>query len=105
MNKEIKERRERILSKYPSINAELETLCTTRRDEIIDNLLKRDKDYQSLTKRRADTSQEVLEVLKSHDKADLFEAYSDAIYEEEVYELSVIYKEAFLDAVEMTNKL
>ena len=105
MDKEIKQRQAVILSKYPVIENGFKSLCATRYAEIIDELLKSDTDYQMLTQQRAETSQAVLKILSGHGMADHFEAYSDAVYAEEVYELSVIYKEAFLDALELMERL
>lgn len=101
MNEKVKRRQEDVLSKYPTINASFESHCEKRRVEIIDELLNFDENYQALTKQREDTSQSVLNFLRDNGMADLFEAYSDALYAEEVYELDIMYREAFLDAVEM----
>jgi len=77
---------------------EFEKLCVTRREEIINNLLKSDTTYQKLTHKRAITSQAVMDALNNQGMLILFEAYSDAIYAQEVYELEAVYKEAFHDA-------
>jgi len=74
------------------------TIC--RKEEIINDLLKSDPTYQALTRRRAETSQAVLDALTAQGKADLFEAYSDAIYAEEVYEQDALYNQSYLDAEE-----
>ncbi|MCL2202595.1 MAG: hypothetical protein FWB88_01455 [Defluviitaleaceae bacterium] len=104
MNQRIKHRQNTILGKYPDVNAAFEKICNTRREEIINTLLASDADYQALTKHRAETSQVVLEFLRNHDMTHCFEAYSDAVFEEELYELDAIYKEAFLDAVELMEQ-
>jgi len=104
VSNETKQRQVEILSKYPSINASFKALCATRRDEIIDKLLQSDTDYHELTRQRAETSQVVLNILSKYGMEGHFEAYSDAVFAEEVYELDVIYKEAFLDAVEVMEQ-
>lgn len=94
-----------IFCRNPSIKARFEELYAMRCGEIINELLQTDDEYMALTKNRVATSQAVLKILGEHGMADYFEAYSDAVYAEEVYELDVIYKEAFLDAVEVMEKL
>jgi len=91
--------------KYPSLCANLESMCAARCDEITNELLESDTDFQAITKQRANTSQIVMNALNEHGKGELFEAYSDAIYLGEVYELNAIYKEAFFDAIEMAEQL
>ena len=100
MNKKSNQRQSEIFNKFPTLKAHFEELCTKRRCEITDELIKTDEEYNSLVKNRAETSQVVLEILAEHGMSDRFEIYSDAVYAEEVYESDVIYKEAFLDAIE-----
>jgi len=104
MNKKTMQRQAEILVRYPSIKVGFEELCATRCYEILDELLRTDTDYQALTQQRANTSQIILDILNNHDAVKQFEAYSSAVYAEEVYELDVIYREAFLDAVEMIER-
>lgn len=104
MNKELKQRQAEILSKYPSIFEGYELLCTTRCEDIINKMLEGDADYQVLTQRRADTSQIVLDFLNNYNAADKFESYSDAVHAEEIFELGAVYREAFLDAVEILER-
>ena len=80
---------------------EFEKLCVARREEIINNLLKSDTTYQKLTHKRATTSQAVMDALNNQGMLSLFEAYSDAIHAQEVYELEAVYKEAFHDAAKI----
>jgi hypothetical protein len=105
MRKEVNLRQDEILKKYPAIKTSFEDLCDTRREEIINELLMSDTDYQLLTQRRADTSEAVLRILSEQGATDPFESYSDAVYAEEVYELDVIYREAFFDAVETMERM
>jgi hypothetical protein len=48
MDKEIKQRQDVILSKYPSVNIGFESMCATRYGEIIDELLKSDETYKKI---------------------------------------------------------
>ena len=105
MNKKPNKRQEKLLNRLPEIRADFEVMCSTRRDEITNELLKSDDDFQILMQQRADTSQVVLKILTEHGKADYYESYSNAVYAEEVYEFDMIYREAFLDAVEMIERL
>jgi len=91
--------------KYPAIKIVFEKLCDIRRDEIVDELLVTDEQYKLLTQRRVNTSREVLNTLNMCGKSEQLESYVDAIGEEEVYRIIAIYKEAFLDAVEMLEQL
>jgi hypothetical protein len=101
MQKDTKQRQEEVFEKYPFLKEGFDERCEMRREEIIDDLLKSDANYRTLTRQRADTSQVVLKILSERGMADLFEAYSDAVYAEEIYEGEMIYKSAFIDAVEM----
>jgi hypothetical protein len=42
--------------------------------------------------------------MSEYGMTDHFEAYSDAIFAKEIYEVDMIYREAFLDAVEMIER-
>lgn len=94
-------RLQNLKEKHHSAAAWLEKMSISRQDEIIDKLLEADTHYLELTKKRAKTSQAVLDVLIEHGKTDCFESYSDAIYAKEVYEMDIVYLEAFLDAFDM----
>ena len=100
MNRTIEQRQEEILKKYPAVKGVFKKMCATRRDEITNMMLESDAKYQGLTHCRAEASRALLDVLTRHSEADKLEAYSDAIYAEEVYELNAVYREAFLDAIE-----
>ena len=104
MKKNYSQRQAVILNRYPSIKEYFEKFCATRRNEIINKMIEEDIDYQVLTQRRADTSQNIFNVLNDCGRPEHFEAYSNAIYAEEVYELDYIYREAFLDAVEVIEQ-
>jgi len=101
MNKCIKQRQDELLSKLPFLKEDFEKRCDERREEIIEYLLTSDETYQNLTQQRADTSQILLDTLNERGMADLFEDYSDAVYPEEIYEGNMIYRAAFLDALEI----
>lgn len=105
MVNQMTQRQAAILSRYPSIRKTFEALCATRCGEITDGLLKSDENYNALVRRRADTSQAVLKILSEHGMADYFEMYSDAVHAEEVYETSIVFREAFFDAIETMERM
>ena len=105
MNKKENLSQVKILNKYPAVSKDFEIMRATRCSEITVELLKSDTDFQKLTQQRTSTSQTVLDALIEHGKEGLFESYSDAVYAEEVYESNEIYKEAFIDAMEMMERL
>ena len=89
-----------IFNNHPAFKMAFEGLYKTRRDEILTEMLEIDDCYKKLCQQRADTSSTVFEVMKSSGKVDIFEEYSCAIYEQEIYELEAVYKAAFSDAVD-----
>ncbi|MCL1878990.1 MAG: hypothetical protein FWF80_09030 [Defluviitaleaceae bacterium] len=105
MNKDARKRQDEMYVKYPFIPEIFEKMSKHRRDEIIAEMLMSDEKYKELTRVRADTSQIVMDTFIGLGREDSFEAYSDAIYAEENYALDALYKEAFLDAVELFEKL
>ena len=105
MSKEMTQRQTEILNRYPSIKKTYEELCIVRRNEIIEELLESDIEYQTITQRRAEASQSILKNLSKHGMTSDYEAYSDAVHVEETYELDVIYKQAFFDAIETMEQL
>jgi len=94
-----------ILDKYPSIELPFSELRVARRNEILEAHLAFNNEYQQLSQRRANISQVISDVMSKHNDTDTFEAYSNAVYAEDVFELDLIYKEAFLDAIELTERL
>jgi len=86
-----------IFEKYPQLKEVLEMLCQTRRDEILADMVRVDMDYMKLCKDRADTSIALQKSLDGINKGALLEAYSDAVYAQEVYELDTIYRQALYD--------
>lgn len=88
-----------ILDNYPEIKKLFEKLYLTRRDEILAHMLEADNEYMVLCCKRAEASMSLKNVLTSIEANDLFEEYSDAIFEQEIYELHAIYKQALIDAI------
>ena len=86
------------LDKYPEIAKLLEDLCSTRRDEIIAQMIETDSVYKKLCRERAEASSALKNALDV-DEDELFEKYSDTIYAQEIYEIDAIYRQAFCDAV------
>jgi len=99
------EKQEDILEKCPAIKTRFEALCIARQDEIVDELLSTNEEYQLLTQQRARASQVVLNTLLTLSQSEQFEDYIEAVAKEELYRINVIYKEALLDAVEMLKEL
>lgn len=87
-----------LLDKYPVLVKQFEVLCRTRPDEILAHMIETDSEYESLRRSRADTSMAVKDALDSSEA--LLEAYSDAVYAQEVYELDAIYRQALYDAID-----
>lgn len=90
--------------KYPQLGEILDTKKLARREEIIENLRINDSYYSNILKRRKEQSTIVVGKLSSDTKGD-FEKYMDAIYEQSIYELDVLYEIAFCDAIELLEKL
>ena len=78
----------------------LNTLCPTRRDEILAQMIKTDGKYDKLRKKRAETSMALKKAISSAGADALFESYSDAVYAQEFYELDAIYRQALRDVSE-----
>ena len=87
------------LNKHPEIAARFETLRSTRRDEILSEMVETDKEYNKLRQNRADASMALKAALEGEGQHALLEAYSDAVYAQEVYELDAVYKQALRDAI------
>jgi len=90
-----------IINKNPELAERFEKLLKTRCDEILSLMVKIDFKYADLRSERAEASMALLE--KVNDNA-IYEEYSDAVYEQTSYELNVIYKQAFLDALEVVKE-
>jgi hypothetical protein len=77
-----------------------EKLSESRVNEILAYLLETDAGYQKLTEKRAQSSMMLKNTIAGSKEADiLFEEYSDAVYAQESYELEIVYKQGFIDAV------
>ena len=105
MHKKMKARQSSIFDRYPTVKFDMEEQAASRREEIINELLEADEHYQELTKKIATTSQSVLSVMLTNDDVENFEAFSNAVTEAGVYELDILYKEAFIDALEVIEML
>jgi len=89
-----------ILVKYPGLKSKLEKLSQTRRDEILNSMLETDSGYKKLTENRVHASMALKNTVAGSKESDMsFEAYSDAVYAQEIYELDAVYMQGFLDAV------
>ena len=88
-----------VFEKYPELKKQFEILSQTRRDEILDCMLKTDVEYKAIVQSRTQASMSLKNKLADAESSELFEKYSDAVYAQEVYELDVIYKQAFIDAI------
>jgi hypothetical protein len=69
---------------------ELEHFSQSGRDELLKEKKKKDEKYKTLTKERADAGMALRGVLDG-EGIGLFEAYTDAVYAQEVYELEAVY--------------
>jgi hypothetical protein len=83
---------------HPELRDQFEALCGTRRDEILSHMAQTDDKYEKLRLIRAETSMALKDALERSDLAALFEAYSDAVYAQEIYELDAVYRQALYDA-------
>lgn len=92
-----------ILSKHPELMKHIEMSSKTRPNEILTDLLQTNESYSGLCRNRADKSMDLKISLAGTAVDDLFEAYSDAVYAQEVFELECIYRQAFLDALYVIN--
>jgi len=99
------ERQEIFLEEYPVVRTRFDELCVARQDEILEELLTRDEHYKLLTQRRVTASQELFKELHMYNKTEKLNNYCEATNTEEVYRLNIVYKQAFLDAVEMLKEL
>jgi hypothetical protein len=88
-----------ITDKHPKLKEKLETLCQTRRDEILSRLVDADREYNELRRKRADASMELKKAIGGTEADELFETYSDTVYAQEVYELDAVYKQATIDVL------
>ena len=63
-------------------------------------MVKADAEYEALRRARATASMVLKKVLENSETDALFEAYSDAVYAQEGYELNAVYRQAMYDALE-----
>ena len=87
----------------PNIKQEYYHLCKTRRNEILSEMLHTDKSYIELCQNRTNASIALKKALSNSDSNVLFNDYSDAIYKQEIYELEAVYKQAFIDALNIVS--
>ena len=93
-----------ILEKHPELKKQLDKLLQTRRSEILNDMPETDSDYKKLVQERTQASMALKNMLISFESDKLFEEYSDTIYAQEIYELDAIYKQAFIDAVNVCQE-
>lgn len=86
---------------YRDFDERIESLCQTRPGEILSRIVKSDAVYEALRRARASASMALKKVLESPETDALFEAYSDAVYAQEGYELNAVYKHGMYDALDM----
>jgi hypothetical protein len=89
-----------ILINYPAIKEQLESLCRSRRNEILSELLEGDSEYKRLCIERANASM-ILRKSLDDKMAKLFEVYSDCLYAQDVFELDLIYRQAIFDTLKI----
>jgi hypothetical protein len=90
-----------IIDRYPKLKEKLESLCQTRRDEILACLVDTNSEYEKLNRERADASMALKNAIEGTAADELFEEYSDAVYAQEVYELDVVYRQATIDVLKV----
>lgn len=93
-----------ILNRRPELKDTFETLCRTRRDEILAQMVKTDGAYDQISRARADASMALKRAVGGTDADGLFEGYTDAVYAQEAYELDAVYKQALRDALEVLEE-
>jgi hypothetical protein len=89
-----------ILDRYPELKEKFETLCQTRRDEILACLVDSDSEYDNLSQKRVDASMALKTAISELEADKLFEVYTDTVYDQEIYEIDAVYKQAWIDALE-----
>lgn len=90
-----------ILNNHAELSKQFEELCQTRRDEILADMVNTDNDYDTLRRKRADASMILRDTLG--EDFELLELYSESIYAQECYELDTIYRQGFLDALDVLH--
>lgn len=86
-----------IFQKYPDLAIALEQLCPKRRNEILQDMVENDNEYNILRRARTKTSMLLRDVLL--DKCTLLDEYSNTVYSQECYELDALYRQGFIDAL------
>ncbi|MCL1884683.1 MAG: hypothetical protein FWF81_13150 [Defluviitaleaceae bacterium] len=92
-----------LIQQYPQLAEILDITKIKRREEILENLRANNCDYKDILTRRAKQSIILLDEL-SKDANCEYEKYMDLVYEQTIYEMDIIYENAFLDAVELLRK-
>ena len=88
----------KILANNPIVKEQLESLCGSRRNEILTELLENDSEYKRLCTERTNASMVLREALDNK-TVKLFEAYSDCLYAQDVFELDLMYRQAMFDTL------
>jgi len=91
-----------IFIQYPEIAEIFNQLYKTRRNEILQEMVETDAQYDALRRTRTKTSMLLRSALPNGSK--LLEAYTDAVFAQECYELDALYRQGFLDTMEILKK-
>lgn len=94
-----------VFNRHPELKKLFEENFKTKPYEILTDMLQTDKVYAELCRNRADKSMDLKKLLTDTAADTMFEAYSDAVYAQEVYELDCIYRQAFSDALKILKEL
>jgi len=94
-----------ILEKYPELKTRLESLYEDRSHEILSQLLKNDDAYIKLCDERANASMALKNSIVGTESDALLEKYSDAIYELEIYEQNILYRQAIRDVLNILDEI
>ena len=91
----------KVLEKHPEAGERLNRLCESRCDEILTDMLENDSEYNRLFSERAEASMALKNSVLGTEADGLFEKYSDAVIEQEVYEQNTLYRQAVSDVLEV----
>lgn len=94
-----------VFKKFPGLENRLETLCQTRCDDILENMLVNDVEYKRLCEERSETSMALKKAVSRTEANDLFEKYADAVCEQETYEQEALYRQAINDVLDIIKDL
>lgn len=92
-----------IFEKHPDLEMEFNRLCQTRRNELLQEMVETDGKYDVLRRTRTDASMRLRDALA--DNHSLLEEYANAVFAQEGYELDALYRQGFLDALQVLKEL